>query len=85
MTPNNFLKQMAAMPPTPGLLTIYPGPVRMNVGPADMEAAKLILWLLEQLPDEATYGQVDDILDAAKWWMAFWCGLPKPRQGEPDA
>ncbi len=41
---------------------------RYQINKQDAMAAKLLLWLVEQMPDDATVGEMDDVLDAAKFW-----------------
>lgn len=57
---------------SPRMLRLAPGPLSLRVGEADALAAKLLLWLEGQMPDDATFGDLDDVLDAAKWWTTFW-------------
>ena len=43
--------------------------------------AKFLLWLDQELPDDATWDDVFNALAAAMWWATFWSSLEK----EPDA
>lgn len=52
-------------------VSIAPGPAVISAGVSDAMAAKLLLWLYEQLPEEATSQDLHDVLDAAKWWTTF--------------
>ncbi len=51
--------------------------IQLRIGPQDALAAKLLLWLADVMPDDATLGQMDDALDAAKWWMTLFASIPK--------
>ena len=63
MSPNDFFKQLSIA--LPGVAPVPP--LQIKFGEADIMAAKLLLWLQEEMPD-ATTGDFEDILDAAKWW-----------------
>ena len=75
MTPKEFWQQIATLE-TKEIITLAPKPggqpLTMLASEADMWAAKLMLWLIEQLPAETTQGELEDILDMAKWWAQFW-------------
>lgn len=81
MTPNDFYRQLATMQPQHLELKLSPGPLCMKIGPADIHAAQLILWLEKQMPETTTFGEMNDTLDAAKWWFTFWHGLSKEKKG----
>lgn len=68
MTIKEFYQAMAEAKPH---MTSMP-PIKIGIGPADIMAAKLLIWLHEQLSDDTTWGDLEDILDAAKWWVVFW-------------
>ena len=57
-------------------LTLSPGPVTLKVNAQDTLAARLLLWLEQEMPPDATQGDLDDVLDAAKWWATFWAAMP---------
>lgn len=57
-------------------LTLSPGPMPLMIGEQDVYAARLILWLLDQMPDDVTFGEVEDIVIAALWWLHFWAAQP---------
>ena len=57
-------------------LTLSPGPVTLKVNAQDALAARLLLWLEQEMPPDATQGDLDDVLDAAKWWATFWAAMP---------
>lgn len=54
---------------------------RLKVGAADAMAARLLLWLEEAMPEDATQGDLDNVLDAAKWWSTFWASLKRGNDG----
>ena len=56
-------------------LSLAPGPLVIKVGVADAMAAKLLLWLYDEMPEGATVGDMFDVLDAAHWWATFWSSL----------
>jgi hypothetical protein len=55
----------------PVKVTISPGPAIISAGVSDAMAAKLLLWLYDQMPEEATAQDLHDVLDAAKWWTTY--------------
>ena len=67
----------------PQTLTLTPGPAVFRVGKQDGMAARLLLWLVANLPADATQGDLDDVLDAAKWWSTFWASLPEDAAPPP--
>ena len=68
MTPKEFISYLAKA--NPGTIDhIPPAPIKIGMG--DINAAKLILWLYAEFPD-ATQGDFDDMLDAAKWWTTLF-------------
>jgi len=75
MTPEQFYAEFALGIEPDTTMTIRPGPIAFKVGPADALAAKMLLWLIEQIPDDATYGYLDDVLDAARFWSTFWASM----------
>ena len=77
MTPDEFYKRMAEIVETHTIITLSPGPLRLSVGPQDAMAAKLLLWLMDQMPEAATVGDVDAVLDATKFWSTFWSSLER--------
>jgi hypothetical protein len=46
-------------------------PIPLVVGSADGMAAKLLLWLVDELPPTATNKDLEDVLHAAVWWNTF--------------
>jgi len=75
MTPKEFYEFLAT---TTGTSTLdFGDSIQLRIGPQDALAAKLLLWLINAMPDNATTGQMDDALDAAKWWMTFWASMPR--------
>jgi len=75
MTPNEFYESLQIVTES-SEITLSPGPLAIKVGEHDAMAAKLLLWLQEQMPDDAIVGDLFDVLDAAHWWVTFWTSLP---------
>jgi tryptophan synthase alpha subunit len=46
-------------------------PIPLVIGKPDGMAAKLLLRLVDQMPPDATQGDLEDVLDAARWWSTF--------------
>lgn len=67
MTPQEFYEWMKNAPQ--GNITL---PVPIRLGSRDAMAARLLLWLFEEMPENSTQGDLEDILDTAKWWSIFW-------------
>ena len=72
MTPKAFYEWMVKQRPIRQQVEMAPGPFAIHMGPADVRAAALLLWLGETLPADTTASELHDILDAAKWWSTFW-------------
>jgi len=84
MKPEDFYLYLAQRVTGPQQLTLAPGPLTIRVNVQDAWAARLLLWLAEHLPEDATIGDLHDVLDAARWWSTFWAALPRddePAQG----
>jgi len=79
MTPHEFYEQLAKVTEQMNI-TLSPGPFKVNVNSHDAMAAKLILWLEEQMPEDATTGDLFDVLDAAHWWATFWLSHRRTEQ-----
>lgn len=79
MTPNEFYErlseQLEVIEAGKTTLILSPGPFKLRVGRCDAEAAKLLLWLQEGLPDGTTLGELEEVLLAALWWTQFWASL----------
>jgi len=71
MTPKEFYQRLSTLTEKE-VITLSPGPIKIIAYPADALAAKMVLWLLEQLPEDATEGDAEDVIDMAKWWIMFW-------------
>lgn len=69
MSPKQFYELMGS---GKLLQAIMPPPTPIQIGEADVMAAKLLNWLHDEMPEDATQGDLDDVLDAAKWWSTFW-------------
>lgn len=46
-------------------------PVTISIGKSDADAAKLLMWMFENMPD-ATSGEYHDALAAAQWWLTLF-------------
>ena len=79
MTPHGFYERLAEVT-EPTKMTLSPGPFKVNVNSHDAMAARRILWLEEQMPEDATTGDLFDVLDAAHWWATFWSSLRQTGQ-----
>lgn len=77
MTPKQFYERLALGVPVSAVITLSPGPIALRIGKQDEIAARLLLWLVEQMPEDATCGELDDVLDAAKYWSTFWASLER--------
>jgi hypothetical protein len=71
MTPKEFLNQISNIK-EPTVITLKPGPISLTVNLSDGMAARLIMWLMENMPEDTTEGQMENVIDAAKWWLVFW-------------
>lgn len=71
MTHKEFYQRMATLTERE-LLTLHPGPFAFVGTPVDALASKLLLWLFDQLPPEATQGDTEEVLQMALWWVQFW-------------
>ena len=52
-------------------ITLSPGPFSRKIGSCDAFAAKMLLWMFDELPDSATVGDMLDILSSAEWWLTL--------------
>jgi len=85
MTPRDFYKHIQSIDQST-IITLSPGPFQIRVGQHDAMAAKLLLWLEDQMPEDATVADLIKVLDAAQWWNTFWSSLvrqPKEHQEPP--
>lgn len=78
MTANEFLELLASYKLGESVTL----PVPIKIGEHDCLAAQLILWLIEQLPEDATQGDIEDVLDMAKWWAIYWGSAYTLSKGE---
>lgn len=82
MTPHEFYEELqATLADTPNAILELSmgegdGGLSFNVSKEDAMAAKLMLWLEEQMPDD-TLWDVFEVLDAAHWWATFWTSLSR--------
>lgn len=82
MTPHEFYEELqATLADTPNAIIKLSmgegdgdGGLSFNVSQDDAMAAKLLLWLEDQMPD-ADMWTVFEVLDAAHWWATFWTSL----------
>lgn len=76
MTPNELYerlsKRLEEVESGNVMLTLSPGPFSLRVGKCDVYAAKLLLWLQGEMLDDVTFGEFEDVLIAAIWWLHFW-------------
>lgn len=70
MKPLDLLERLQAIE-GPMEVTLSPGPFVANCNWPDAIAAKLLLWLYEQMPEDATYGDLENTLLSALWWSQF--------------
>jgi len=74
MKPKDFYELLADLEED-AEMSLSPGPVIMKVSKHDGTAARLILWLETQMLEDATIGDLLDVLDAARWWVVLWSSL----------
>ena len=74
MTPGDFYEKLKQVRGTEDL-TLSPGPLTVRVNQHDATAAALLLWLYHEMPDDATQGDLIEVLDSARWWAGFWASL----------
>lgn len=78
MTPREFYEQlqtvMTGEKQAVMKLSMDGGGLSFKVSEHDAMAAKLLLWLEDQMPD-ASYWDLFEVLDAAHWWASFWTSL----------
>lgn len=85
MTPHDFYEQIQSIDQFT-IITLSPGPFQITINQHDAMAAKLLLWLEDQMPEDATIHDLTKVIDAAQWWSTFWSSLVRqPRkQQEPS-
>ena len=79
MKPSEFFQEMQQTEPA-AVLTVSPGPLAIKTDWHDALAARLLLWLNDELPPDATAEDLHEVLDAAKWWWQFWDSLVVPEE-----
>ena len=82
MTPGEFYGQLGQVTETEDM-TLSPGPMTLRVSRHDAMAARLLLWLYQEMPEGAIQGDLTKVLDSAKWWATFWATLA-PCHLKPD-
>ncbi len=76
MTASQFFERVISDMNTGGdIVTLSPGPIRLEVGEHDRAAMEIVLSLIRDYP-ELKVGDTLKILDAAKWWVTFWTAIP---------
>jgi hypothetical protein len=75
MTFIEFLQNLSKVQ-KPAMAKLAPGPLSVNINDHDGIAASLLLWLHDELPDDATFDDMDEIIDAAKWWLTLFASTP---------
>jgi hypothetical protein len=86
MTPHDFYNHIQTIDQST-IITLSPGPFAIKVNQHDAMAAKLLLWLEDQMPEDATIHDLTETLNAAQWWSTFWSSLvrqPKEQQEPPQ-
>lgn len=63
----NTLKRIAG----PSRIKLSPGPFIAIADQRDAVAAKLIGWLVNRLPEDATYGDAEDVLLSSLWCLEY--------------
>lgn len=76
MKPSQFFERVITEMKSGGdVVTLSPGPFRLEVSEHDRAAMEIILSLIRDYP-ELRVGDTLKILDAAKWWATFWAAMP---------
>lgn len=76
MRPSEFFERVVnEMKDGGDVVTLSPGPIKMQVTEYDRTAMQLILMLIDQYPNNKV-GDTLKILDAARWWAIFWASMP---------
>ena len=65
-----------------GVLTMSPDPNKAAVTYRDGVAGRLLLWLADVLPDDATTSDVEDVLISALYWHIHFLTMRKARRLE---
>lgn len=66
MTPQKFFNKLAQVN---GDEIICP---KIKLATGDILVAKVILWLMEQLPEDATIGDFEEVFLNGLWWLRLW-------------
>lgn len=75
MTPNEFYQKMT-MIDNESIMTMPQVPIAVNR--FDGIAADLMLWIENKYPD-LTQGELEYVLDCAKFWAVFWAAAWKAK------
>ena len=76
MKPSQFFERVINDMKAGGdVVTLSPGPLRLEVSEHDRAAMEIILSLIRDYP-ELKVGDTLKILDAARWWATFWAAMP---------
>jgi len=81
MTPKEFYQLLSESEPK--IMKVPPVPIK--IGESDILAAKMLLWLNEQMPENATQGDYENVLDSAKWWFVFWGSAHMAQSNKDEA
>ena len=66
MTRDEILKTLSQ-----GNEVVIDAPMNIATTGNDAIAGDLLTWLLERMPENATWRDSHDVLDAAKWWLTL--------------
>lgn len=66
----------------PTEVDLSPGPFIANCNWQDAVAAKLLVWMLQEMPEDATYGNAERVLTSALWWLQFFIMQPRKNTNE---
>lgn len=77
MTPRDFLTKLSALE---GAHRVNIPDFSIATDQCDVMAAKLLLWLDDAMWDDATAGDLIDVLNAALWWHLFFSSNPDAEQ-----
>ena len=84
MTPQEFFDLLASADFDKLPMSISLGmETRLRINASDITAGKLLIWLIDALPEDATVRQAEEVLADAAWWLKFWASICEPID-EPD-
>lgn len=83
MTPREFYQQISEVDERTRI-TLAPGPLEMIASREDGLAGRLVLWILQEMPD-LTQGELEEVLQTALWWSRFWaCMYAADHKKQPE-